>query len=635
MKKLCLLFVGIAMSAISASQLSVGIRALLPPNTINVRAATKAAFLAAVTKAKASPGDDVIYLPDCGSTGIDMTSTPIPVVSGISYVGVPVRTSHSSSVPDNDFTFTGGTWFKGTGVGLQAQDSGGNALDTNKGSADANFSTTGIHNVKIENIGLQGFSTGISVGAVNQAGFLYSELRNIYLKDTTSWGVNVQNFQHTEFTRIWTIGCVNGQRYAAAVASGTLQPGNSTVTQIFDNPGSSLSTNQKRTHRGLVFEATGGSNLNEIYGYRLQANFFTKGSTSYTAASGGTDQFTLAGGKGAELAVGMPVKFTNNGGNGNITTGQTYFVYSISTDTIKVSAGRFSAAITGTYSASTAITTYGFGNFEVIGGTVGSGGSAGTAGTVTNCIFDNLDLEGVCQSAFSCENMSGARVTINELFTNPSAEQHIVVRTSQPNYFTIANSFTSDIDSSSVQNLFFGNRDITNSRQRTAMWFGRSSTSNRYSLGLGNADVSVRGANFEQREPSGGQFIYPLSTIGQRIHGDNGGGSGTNINAGSSGYIRCTASGTTAITWNLPAIDTATVGLWFHVRNNRAGGGTPIVNVTSQGTDYINGVSAKNIVALAGPSGSTIAGATFVACDNGSGSGFYWDVILESGATIP
>lgn len=635
MKKSLFIIAIITIASNAFGQLSTGIRALLPPNTINVRSATKASFLAAITKAKASPGDDIIYLPDCGSTGIDMTTTPIPVVSGISYIGVPPRTSHSSSVPDNDYTFTGGTWFKGTGVGLQAQTSAGVALDTDKGSADANFSTTGIHNVTIENIGLQGFSTGISVGAVKQAGFLYSQLRNIYIKDTTGWGLYCQNFQHTEFTRIWSIGCVNGQRYTASVASGVLQPGNSTVTQIFDNPGSSLTTNQKRTHRGIVFEATGGSNLNEIMGYRLQANFFTKSSTPYTASSGGTDQFTLAGGKGAELAVGMPVKFTNNGGNGNITTAQTYFVYSISTDTIKVSATRFGAAITGAYSSSTAITTYGFGNFEVIGGTVGSGGSAGTAGTITNCIFDNLDLEGVCQSAFSAENMSGCRVTINELFANPSAEQHIILRASQPNYFTVANSFTSDIDSSSVQNIFFGNRDITNSRQKTAMWFGRSSTSNRYSIGIGNADVSVRGANFEQREPSGGQFIYCLSSIGQRVHGDNGASTGSNINAGQSGVLRCTSSGAAAVTWNLPTIDSATVGLTFIVQNNRAGGVGATLSLTSSGSQYINAISAKNTVQLAAPSGTTIAGVTLIACDDGAGGNFYWRAILEAGATIP
>lgn len=590
--------------------------------TLGVKEATQTAILSVVATAKAiisAAGTPVtVYLPDGGSTGIALTS-PLPLVSGLRYVGVFPTFTHSSSVPDNDVTFTGGTWFTCTSTKcFQAQDLNGNALDTDKGSADANFSTTGIKECGVYNVGIQGATTGISIGAVNQCGALYSEFRNIVINGCTVWGINAQNFQHTEFTRIWTFGCVYGQRYAASVASATLQPGNSKVSQLFDNPTSALSTANKRLHRGIVFEATDGSNLNEIMGDRLQVNNFAKSTTTYTAASGGTSQFTLATGKGAEMQVGMPIKFTNAGGNGNITTGLTYFIKSISTDTVTVSATRNGSAITGSFSASTAFTTYGFGNMEFIGG---------SSGSVTNSVFQNLDLEGICQSAISLENCTGCTFLVNELFTNPGTEQHLVIRTSQPNQFQFLNSYTSDIDGSSTQNYLVGTRDITNSKQNTAQWVGRNASSSRFTIGIGSADVSVRGGNIEQKEPSGGQFLYPLSSIGQRVHG-NFGGSGS-INAGQSGWIGLTGSGT--VTINLPAIDAATVGMCFEITNFRTG----IATITVNGTQYYDNQSAHTSITLPAVSGATVAKCVIRAVDDGSSGNYHWSVLtLYGGAAI-
>jgi len=78
-----------------------------------------------------------------------------------------------------------------------------------------------------------------------------------------------------------------------------------------------------------------------------------------------------------------------------------------------------------------------------------------------------------------------------------------------------------------------------------------------------------------------------------------------------------------------------TVGLTFIVQNNRAGGAGATLSLTSSGSQYINAISAKNTVQLAAPSGTTIAGVTLIACDDGAGGNFYWRAILESGASIP
>lgn len=573
-----------------------------------------------------------IFLPDAGTTGIPV-STALPLCTGLRYYGVMPTFDHSGDVPDNDVTFTGGTWFDvANGVKcFQAQDYNGNALDAALGSPADNFSSTAVKECGIFNVGIDGGSIGISFGNTNQMGAVYSEFHNIVVKGTSSWGVNAGNFQWCSFERIWTFGCVKGQQYYADVDLNVLQPGNSYFTQVYDQPGNDLTAVQLRKHKGLVFYATSGSNLNEIFGQRMQANFFSKSSTTYTTATGGSGSFTLQAGKGAEMEVGMPVKFTHAGGNGNITTGITYFIKTVSTDTVSVSATRGGAAISGSFSTSTAFTTYGYGQFEVY-----SDGSSASS-KVTNSYFGHLDLEGVAQGALYMENCQGCVVMINELKANPGGEQHIVLRgntVNQPNYFTVTNSFTTDVDGASVQCQFFGSRDISDSKQNTGQWLGRNATSARFTLGLGSADVSVRAGNFEQKEPSGGQFVYCLSGLGQRVHGNYGAADTTTLNAGQAGYVYCTTSGAGAITWNLPTISDAVVGLTFKVRNNRAGGAGATLTLTAATGQPINNVSGKLSVELAAPSGSTIAGVYLVACSDGS-SGFFWDAVLEAGATIP
>jgi hypothetical protein len=364
--------------------------------------------------------------------------------------------------------------------------------------------------------------------------------------------------------------------------------------------------------------------------FRIQSNNGgNRAVTTYTATSQSTNTATFSG-KGSELQVGMSIKFTSAGGNGSVTVGQTAFIKTISTDTLTFSDTRGGSAIGGTFTSAPAFTTYGWASMEVVGE-----GTGGGAGTITNSVFENIDLENVAQSALSIENTNSCHFLLNELYTT-SGEQHFVARTSQPNTIVVpGKTFATDIDGSSVNCILIGTRDTANSKQQTGQWWGKSAASGRYTLGIGNADFGVRVGNFEQRQPSGGQFTYPLAGLGQRVHGDYGGGTGSSINAGQAGVIRFTASGTTAITINLPTIDASTVGLIFIAQNNRAGGGTPIVNVTAQGSQYINAINLKTVVALAGPSGSTIAGATFIACDDGAGGNFYWRVILEAGATIP
>ena len=588
-----------------------------------VVAATEAAFLAAYDAAQAAGGGRVL----CPPGRITFTA-PVDVVSNVWVIGYAPERAHVADVPDQSFSFpnpNAGTVFVGDGTFPAFR---GNY--TAKGSPDSDFGANAIDNVKFSDLAFDNFTSAIDIGDTNDMGATYAVFENLTAINCTDWGFKFTNYMRCEFRRIQTLASAHGQLYHQAVSSSVLQPGNSSFYDIFDNivGGELASAAARRLHRGVVWSAAGGANNNQNRVYAVQVNSSGKAKGSYTASSGGTGEFTLAAGKGAEFAVGMPVKFTNAGGNGNITVGLTYFVYSISTDTIKVAFTRYGAAITGSFSSSTAIETYGFPRIELIGGTVGTGGSAGTTGTVTNACLYGAEAENVTQDSIHMENASGCILDITEFATATSGEQHLVMRTSQTtNVITCTKPFSTDMDGSSIQNVLIGNRDFTNSVGYSGQWFGRNSTASRYQLGLGSSNLATRAASLEQREPSGGQFIYPLASMGQRVHGHYG-GSGA-ISAGQSGFLKFTGSGTVAIT--LPTITADTVGLEYELANGRTG----IATITVSSNQYYDNIASHVDLTLPAVTGSTVAKCVLRAVDDGSGGNFHWAVLqLYGGAAI-
>jgi hypothetical protein len=378
-----------------------------------------------------------------------------------------------------------------------------------------------------------------------------------------------------------------------------------------------------------MVHAPTGANLNEMSFIGLQCNNGgTRAKTTYTASAGGSGEFTLVSGKGSELRPGMVVVFTNNGGNGNVVVGQNYFVSTVSGDTVSVANTIGGAAVTGTFSSSTSFWTYGHATLAVVG--------EGT-GTVSNSWFANLDLENVAHAALVVQRAQGCHFSIQELFSNPGGEQHAIFRESQPNVCLMGqHTYTTDIDGSSVQNTLIGGAwNTTDSRQHSAMRFGRNATANESAITMVSADISSRGSDLRFRQPPGGQYIQPGINMGERVHGNNGAGNGTSLNSATSGHMACTASGTGSITWNLPTIDANIVGNWWDISNERSGGGTPtLVLATSGGQVIKTSGTGGTQVSLPGPSGNVVNSVRLIAMDNGSGGGFYWKVVNLRGGTV-
>lgn len=592
--------------ATSATAAQVGtIIGLKPPNVIHVTSPTESAITAAVNRAKATATADVIKLPDAGTAGITISSDAVmPIIGGgqpIWYEGIRPVLTHSGNVPDNDFTFVGGTWFKPTPGQervydcFKQQTSGGTDLTLDLGSPDANFTTTAARGGGISNVGIQGFRKPISSGAHNQCGWLWGSVHDVWYKDCDE-GVSFVNFQHFELYRLFSYANIKGPgRLAADVSSAVLAPGNSRhMGEFFDNSGNGLSVAQLMKRRGWLIEATAGSNLNELSINGIQANWFAKSAgngwpRTFAASSFSTNTATFSG-QGANFQVNQQVKFTNAGGNSGITTGQTLFVKTVSTDTLTFSDTRNGAAIATSFSSNPTFTSFGHSQLEIVGG---------TGGTVTNSVLLDIDLEGQAQGAFSSENMNGCFIVINELFANPNTQQHVVMRTSAANKLFVTNDFTTDIDASSPNNKFTGTRNPVQSVQRYPQGLMGEYNSATYEAAdlLFNFGTNGFATGLRWKNQSGGGFLQPTTAIGSQYTAWP--YAAATLNSGSGSTVVAYNQAATTIT--LPTIDS---GASFVNRSNLTwvnrtlNFNTGILGVTAPGDvfDSLTGKTLANLV---------------------------------------
>lgn len=585
----------------AVSQVGTGLGKYIAPKVINVPVKSEAAIRAAIVKAVASVGPDVIMLPDCGTTGITLTA-PLPLITGISYEGVPPVMTHASSVPDNDFTFVGGTWFKGdnTFPCFQAQSSTYVALDVDKGSPDANFSTTGIRECNLRNVGIGasglGFTKGISVGAKNQCGLLYSRVENVWVRDclsasnvysATKWAAQFQNCQHCHFSGLWSYNNSNGWFFSSSVVNTTLQCGNYVVDSVFHNQGAVMSAADRRRSRGIVFTAQYDGFLNEVYGTRLQTNRFNQTQLSETATCAASTSVTVA--DSSLYQVGMPVVFTTT--RNQIIANDTCFVLSLVDSThITVGASPNGSALTGAVGTSV-LKTWGMPNFEAYGDRVTG---AATLSKVTNCVFDGLDLEGDSSAQFFAERMEGCTVKVVQ-WGNGTATVHkmLVARNSQPNNYVCTGTTLADFDAGSSQSWFDGNLNYTAysfPQATNYLPFGllRNTTTGDVSLAVSPYLDALKWCN-----RSGGGYLQPGLAIG--VNSTPWPYAAGSLNSGHGGTVVCYGQAATTIA--LPTIDnaaTGNIGWRCLIMNHNTG----ILTVNSGNSEIMNGLTGKTSITL-------------------------------------
>lgn len=330
----------------------------------------------------------------------DASSDLIPLKSGVVLEGRQATQKITTDVPEISWTLENGTVLQGAGVPILTH----NHID--RASAIAQFSSDALSSAHVRRIGFLGAGTGLKVGARNAMGALNCVFEDIYYLDADI-GVQFKNFLYCSFRRIYgrqRLGTeLIGQYYGADVPLAKLIPGNSVFEHIFNWTGF-------RNTRGIVFEQTAGSQLNELNSIRIQQNrngeavagstaTFTSGSTSISVANP------------ALYSVGMPVTLAAS--VGGIWSGQAYFVASKAGSNITLANRPGGAAVTPNANGSTTLSTGGYPGLEII---------AAPGEYMTNARFWGLDLETVGAIPLVACGISNMILDLQERIAGPALD---------------------------------------------------------------------------------------------------------------------------------------------------------------------------------------------------------------------
>lgn len=516
------------------------------PSEAGIRAARASAVAA---------GGGTVLLPDA----IIALTAPIPCDSGVRYVGVPPNLAFTGDVPDSNWTYTSGTVLTGDGTFPAFS-----ANTTPAGSPVSPFAVNGIGDFSIEDVAFDTFTSAVQIGATNVIGLEFGRLNNLWISNCTDFGINLENFMHSDISRIWVRNFAHGMRFAAS--GNLLFPGNSRLHTLFCvNPASILS-------RGIVFEAN-NTFLNELITERLQVNRFGTSELSQTATfTSGSANIAVT--DGTKFGVGLPIIFTT--GVAGFTSNLAYFILSVSGNTITVGTGRTASAQSATASTSTTIKSFGMPNIEL---------SSLNGGQVTNSSFLGMDMEGNASCSFYAENSGKIILTIGEV-KSIGPYSHIVLRNAQA--MQIQNndvSLITDFDSpSGTTAQFYGARGTIRNFMGQGLW--RDGTRNIGVLSLrtvgtlNRGDLEARGSN---------KFMYPsLMAMGQAVQTSDATtyafpNPGIWIFAGSSACVATLPTITNA------ADSSTNIGAPYHVVNC----GSANITLNTDGTQLFNKVAAK------------------------------------------
>ena len=237
----------------------------------------------------------------------------VPLVDGVSHLGVFPKLSFSGDIPDVDWTPTGGTIINiAAGVEFLVY----NHVDlVNQVVGLGEASLTGV---QIKNMAFMGGKGAIKIGAYRNMGPTYCKFSDLYFFNQVDYHFHVENFQHCEFSNFHgknQLASTGGFHYYISVEDPAgpngLLPGNSHWT------GEHYSWCSSRLAKNFVFFARGAQDcqMNELaITARMQANRYGDVATSYTLTSvgGGSPNFILSNPADiAKFPIGMPLVFTS------------------------------------------------------------------------------------------------------------------------------------------------------------------------------------------------------------------------------------------------------------------------------------------------------------------------------------
>lgn len=251
----------------------------------------------------------------------------VPLVDGVSHIGVFTKMNFSGDIPDVGWTPSGGTIVNiAAGVEFLVY----NHIDiVNQVVGLGEASLTGV---QIKNMAFVGGKGAIKIGAYRNMGPTYCKFSDLYFLNQTDYHFHVENFQHCEFNNFHgknQLTSTGGFHYYMSVEDPAgptgLLPGNSHWV------GEHYSWSSSRLAKNYVFFARGVQDcqMNELAILaRMQANRYGDVATSYTLTSvgGGSPNFILGTPSDiTKFPVGMPLVFTS-GTPQFLTAGAVYYV---------------------------------------------------------------------------------------------------------------------------------------------------------------------------------------------------------------------------------------------------------------------------------------------------------------------
>jgi hypothetical protein len=391
---------------------------------------------------------------------------PIPVVSGVSYIGQMPQYAITGNIPDQNQLLNGGTILVGDGTfpcfaaNNTAQASATTAIvgDTyNIARGTNSFAANAVTSANFKQIGFKNFTRPFDIGAVNNIGLAFASVEDIYIENCTDFA-NFENFQHCRFRRIYSknqLATPGGIRFACSVPTATLLPGNSDIGDVY-------SINSALTARGVVFEAVNGSQMNEVVTVgRIQSNRYGGATVSITGAfTNGSALIVVSDPtQFSYMQLGMPVIF--NASVPNWYAGNAMY-YVATRDAVAKTISLSSTPLSGGGAQVSSVT----GNYVMTcGGFAGLEVHADNTSLFSNCDFSNLDLE--CSNnilSLSMRRLRSCTILISEMFAS-STNSGVVGRDCTFNLKARSvSALTTDFDTNvtaQVENLLGGERQLT------------------------------------------------------------------------------------------------------------------------------------------------------------------------------
>lgn len=551
--------------------------AFAAPGGAYIKAGSTDAGIRAAVAAVVAAGGGIVALPPATIT----LSAPLPYKQSVRYVGVPPVQAQASVAPgpylaDSAPTFVGGTILVGDGTFACFE-----ANEVDAAAPSATFGADQIANAGIYGVGIDNFTYGIRVGAKNVMGAVWGSLDQIYIKNCSAWGVKLANFVHMDIGLISTYLCQNGQYFGAQMDGTVYQGGNTVFRELFDLL--PQDARDRRLHRGIVFEAMGGTSgnggaMNEIQVHRAQMNSYNRVllTVAATFTSGST---TVAVPDGTKFLPGMVVSFAAT--NYGFTIGQAYVVQTVSGNNLTIGGSRTGSAISATGSGSTNLNTYGFPAVEIT--------AADSLSHVTSSFINHVDAEGNSAAAIYIEGAQRCEFGIS---SSPNATTvDVIGRNVTYSRIKSAPPVVTDFDANSTSSEFHGARKGSYQRPLRGQY---------YDTILGVQVIQLYGGNNGQTggdiQSRSGGFIYPASGMGERIFPRD-----SALTLGGANVGDVVFAGSASQTFTLPTIATDTsspagsqVGAVFDIYN--VGSGT--ITVNTDGTQLMNKITGRTTTTI-------------------------------------